>query len=78
MIVEQWADNTVLVSESFDQSTAGKLVDAVRERNAEVHAENLHPDELSLRLYDLPGFSEFQTNIGDRICRELEREAAQQ
>jgi hypothetical protein len=30
VIVEQWADNTVLVSESFDQITASKLLDAVR------------------------------------------------
>src|SRR5579864_7005009 len=31
VIVEQWADNTVVVSESFDEITAGKRVDAVRE-----------------------------------------------
>jgi len=72
VIVEQWADNTVLVSESFDQITAGKLVDAVRERNAEVRADNFRHDELGLRLYDLPGFSAFQAQIGDRILRELE------
>jgi phosphopantetheinyl transferase (holo-ACP synthase) len=75
VIVEQWADNTVLVSESFDQITAGKLVDAVRERNADVRADNLHHDELALRLYDLPGFSAFQARIGERILRELESEA---
>jgi hypothetical protein len=73
VIVEQWADNTVLVTESFDQITAGKLVDAVREGNAEVRADNLGHDELSLRLYDLPEFSAFQAQIGDRILRELER-----
>ena len=72
VIIEQWADNTVLVSESFDQITAGKLVDAVRERNAEVRADNLCRDELSLRLYDLPEFSAFQAQIGDRIFHELE------
>lgn len=72
VIVERWADNTVLVSESFDQITAGKLVDAVRERNAEVRADNLHHDELSLRLYDLPGFSAFQAQIGNRILGEIE------
>jgi len=74
VIVEQWADNTVLVSESFDQITAGKLVDAVRERNAEVRADNLRHDEIGLRLYDMPGFSAFQAQIGDRISRELEKE----
>jgi len=72
VIVEQWADNTVLVSESFDQITAGKLVDAVREGNAEVRADNLRHGELGLRLYDLPGFSAFQAQIGDRILREIE------
>jgi phosphopantetheinyl transferase (holo-ACP synthase) len=71
VIVEQWPDNTVVVSESFDQITAGKLVDAVRQGNVEVRAENPPPEELSLRLYDLPGFSAFQAQIGDRILREL-------
>jgi phosphopantetheinyl transferase (holo-ACP synthase) len=72
VIVQQWADNTVLISESFDQITAGKLVDAVRERNAEVQADNVQLDELSLRLYDLPEFSAFQAQIGDITLRELE------
>src|SRR5579863_4434490 len=75
VIVQQWADNTVLISESFDQITAGKLVDAVRERNAEVQADNVPFDELSLRLYDLPEFSAFQAQIGDRILSELENKA---
>jgi hypothetical protein len=75
VIVQQWADNTVLVSESFDQMTAGKLVDAVREGNAEVQADNVQLDDLSSRLYDLPEFSAFQTLIGNRILRELESEA---
>jgi phosphopantetheinyl transferase (holo-ACP synthase) len=71
VIVEQWADNTVVVSESFDQITAGKLVDAVREGNADVRADNLPNEELGMRLYDLPGFTAFQALIGDRILREL-------
>jgi len=74
VIVEQWADNTVLVSESFDQITAGKLVDAVRSGNAETRADNLCHDELGSRLYDLPEFSAFQAQIGERVLRELERE----
>ena len=72
VIVEQWADNTVLVSESFDQVTAGKLVDAVRQGNAEARADNLCHDELGMRLYDLPEFSAFQAQIGERVLRELE------
>ena len=71
VIVEQWADNTVVVSESFDQITAGKLVDAVREGNADVRADNLANEDLGMRLYDLPGFTAFQAQIGDRILREL-------
>jgi hypothetical protein len=74
VIVEQWADNTVVVSESFDQITAGRLVDAVRERNADVRADNRRHDELGLRLYDLPGFAAFQSHIGDGILRELAQE----
>jgi hypothetical protein len=75
VIVQQWADNTVLVSESFDQMTAGKLVDAVREGNADVQADNVQRDELGSRLYDLPEFSGFQALIGDRILLELESAA---
>jgi hypothetical protein len=75
VIVPQWADNTVLVSESFDQMTAGKLVDAVREGNADVQADNVQRDELGSHLYDLPEFSAFQALIGDRILRELESAA---
>ncbi len=73
VIIEQWADNTVLVSESFDQITAGKLVDAIREQNAEVRADNSNDGELGMRLYGLPEFSAFQDRIGDRVFRELER-----
>ena len=75
VIVQQWADNTVLVSESFDQITAGKLVDAVREQNAEVRADNLRDDELGLRLNGLPEFTAFQDRIGESILRELEDRA---
>jgi len=74
VIVEQWADNTVLVSESFDTTTAAKLRDAVREGSAETHAENLQQDELSLRLYDLPAFAAFSTQIGARILEEVRQE----
>jgi phosphopantetheinyl transferase (holo-ACP synthase) len=75
VIVQQWADNTVLVSESFDQITAGKLVDAVRQEKADVQADNVDLDELSLRLHDLPEFSAFQAQVGDTILRELQNRA---
>ena len=63
----------MLVSESFDQTTAGKLVDAVREVNAETRADNSRDEELGMRLYDLPEFSAFQAQIGERMLQELER-----
>lgn len=72
VIIEQWADNTVLVSESFDQTTAMKLRDAVRGSSSEIHAGNLRQDELGSRLYELPGFSAFQAQIGEAILHELE------
>ena len=73
VIVEHWADNTVLVTESFDQVTAGKLVDAVRGHATETQADNVGYDELGFRLYDLPEFSAFQAQIGERVLHELER-----
>jgi hypothetical protein len=76
VIIEQWADNTVLVSESFDQTTATKLRDAVRGGSGEVRAENLPQDELSLRLYELPAFSAFQARIGERIQHNIENTMA--
>jgi len=74
VIIEQWADNTVLVSESFDQATAAKLRNVVLNGN-EVHAGNQQPDELSLRLSDVPAFSAFQAAIGRRVLAEIEKRA---
>ncbi len=71
VIIEQWADNTVLVSESFDETMAVKLRDAVRGNSSAIHAGNLRQDELGLRLYELPDFSAFQARIGERILHEL-------
>lgn len=72
VIVEHWADNRVVVSESFDVTTAAKLRDAVREGGAAVHADNLRSqDELGSRLYEIPGFRRFQAAIGERIAKEM-------
>jgi hypothetical protein len=68
VIVEEWADNTVIVSESFDPATASKLSGAVRNAGPERHASAAQP-ELSLRLESLPAFREFQERIGDGILR---------
>ena len=74
VIVERWADNTVLVSESFDATTAAKLSNAVRQGGPAMQAENLQPGELSLRLCALPEFSAFQQAIATRILDEVEKQ----
>ncbi len=73
VVVTRWADNSVLVSESFDSATAAKLRDAVRESATETEARNLQQDELSLRLYALPEFAAFQAQIGAEVWREVEK-----
>lgn len=67
VIIEQLADNTLMISESFDEITAGKLRDAMLDKSAEQRANLLEPEELSLRLYDLPAFREFQAGLQMRI-----------
>ena len=71
VIVEVWPGNTVIVSESFDQPTAARLFDAVRNGSTEAHAENASPDELGMRLYEFPGFALFQTQIRQLIFKQL-------
>jgi hypothetical protein len=79
VIVEHWADNSVLVSESFDVTTAAKLRDAVRDRSASVHADNLRhdnsdntsEDELGSRLYEIPAFQRFHATVGERIAERM-------
>jgi hypothetical protein len=75
VIVEQWPDNTVIVTESFDATTAAQLSNAVRDGNATVHAQAEPQQELGLRLYDLPAFRGFQAHIATRILGVLEKEA---
>ena len=72
VIIEQWADNTVLVSESFDVTTAARLLNAVRDAGGEPHADNFQSDELGLRLMEAPGFAEFRDMVGEAI-REMIR-----
>jgi len=69
--VEQWADNTVIISESFDNDTAAKLRDTWRGAPADVHAQNQNLEELGSRLFDLPGFSAFQEEMGRRIVQGI-------
>ena len=68
-----WADNSVVISESFDVTIAAKLRDAVRDGTASVHADNLRNNntsegELGSRLYEIPAFQRFQAAIGERIA----------
>jgi hypothetical protein len=70
VIVEEWADNTVIVSESFDSATAAKLSAAVRSASGERHAEAALP-ELTMRLYTLPAFRAFQDHIREDIIRGI-------
>ena len=74
VIVERWADNTVLVSESFDATTAAKLSHAVRQGGPTTPAENLPSQELSLRLGALPEFSAFEQAIATKILDEVEKQ----
>lgn len=81
VIVEHWSDNTVVVSESFDAPTAGKLRTAMRNAAGAAQAENLpqrnlHEEEIGLRLLALPAFQEFAQKIGDAFVTALGRASA--
>ncbi|PYX85800.1 MAG: hypothetical protein DMG68_17140 [Acidobacteria bacterium] len=67
VIIEAWADNTLVISESFDETTAGQLRDAVLDKGTEQSADLISPQELSLRLYELPAFREFSMGLQARI-----------
>jgi hypothetical protein len=71
VIVEEWPDNSVIVSESFDAATEARLSAAVRTASAERRADALPLPELSLRLYSLPAFRTFQERIGEEILRAM-------
>jgi hypothetical protein len=73
VIVERWNDNTVVVSESFDASTAGKLRIAMREGGESPQAENLPQEEIGLRLLGIPAFQAFEEKIGENMAAEILR-----
>jgi hypothetical protein len=72
VVVQLWADGTVVVSESFDLRTAVKLLAAARDGAPKQSAQRWPQDELSMRLFDLPAFLHFQSTLGEGICRRLE------
>jgi hypothetical protein len=71
VIVEEWPDNSVIVSESFDSATAAKLSAAIRTASAERHADAAPPQELTPRLYSLPAFRAFQAQMAEQILEEI-------
>jgi hypothetical protein len=71
VLVEHWGDNSVIVSESFDTTTATKVHTAVRDQASSVHAGNLSQDEVGLRLYQIPAFRKIVEDIGIQIAREI-------
>jgi hypothetical protein len=70
VIVEQWPDNTVVVSESFDESTAAKLRNAVLDPSGAQTAAWMASEELSGRLSELPAFRAFQNELGMELLRQ--------
>ena len=72
VLVQQWADGTVIVSESFDAATTAQLVTAVREGNPDLHAQTQM--DLSSRLYSVPAFREWQSRIGELVRLNLEQQ----
>jgi len=71
VIVEQWPDNTVIVSESFASGTATRLSAAIRKAPAERRADVTPLPELSMRLYTLPTFHAFQMRMAGEILNAV-------
>jgi hypothetical protein len=71
VIVEEWPDNTVIVSESFDSATAAKLSAAIRTAPTVRHADATPLPELTPRLYSLPAFRAFEAQFADEILRAI-------
>ena len=61
----------MIVSESFDSTTASKLIAAVRSASGVQHAGATPLPELAPRLYSLPAFRAYQSQIGDEILRRM-------
>jgi hypothetical protein len=71
VLVEHWGDNSVIVSESFDTTTAAKVHTAVRDQASSGHAGNFSQDEIGLRLYEIPAFRKIVEDIGMQIAGEI-------
>ncbi len=71
VMVDLWKDNTVLVSESFDQDTAAKLISATRDMEQKSAVLAPAQPELGVRFYDEPAFRALQQNAGEEILDRL-------
>ena len=71
VLVEHWGDNSVIVSESFDTTTAAKVHTAVRDQASNVHAVNFPQQEIALRLYEIPAFRKIVEQIGMKVALEI-------
>ena len=71
VLIEHWGDNSVIVSESFDTTTAAKVHAAVRDQASSVRAANFSQEEIALRLYEIPAFRKIAEQIGIEIAREI-------
>lgn len=93
VVVEQWQDNSVIVSESFDNAIGTRLRTALRESEDSTRAakslQDLPPQgfsskddcpqpEIGLRLFDMPTFQIYAQEIGMRIAESMRREALRQ
>ena len=74
VIVERGKNNTVIVSESFDSTTAAKLRAALLDGGTTGHAMNLPQEEIGFRLLKIPAFEAYARQIGDQVREELRRE----
>jgi hypothetical protein len=75
VVVEQNADNSVIVSESFDTPTADKLRTAMRNGANSAEAENSPQEEIGMRLLTIPAFQEYSRSLGDDLAMQLVQQA---
>lgn len=76
VIISEWPDNTLVISESFDENTAAKLRNAMSERSSNENAEFISPDELGSRLEWLPAFRSLQEQIGRDLLEAIAERSA--
>jgi hypothetical protein len=71
VIISEWPDNTLVISESFDDNTAAKLRNAMAEPGKGENANFISPDELGARLEWVPAFRSLQEEIGKDFLEAL-------